>query len=100
MRLFKLQPEAKFICLQILDGLEHMHSKNILHRDLKLENILIQGHQDLEGSKLYEATGSEVSLLKTRYWARLTRIRFRGISCSKKGWCYLFKLSQVGSDLI
>ena len=34
--------EAKYICRQILDGMEHMHAKNVLHRDLKLENILIQ----------------------------------------------------------
>ena len=26
----------------LLDGLAHMHSKNIMHRDLKLENILFK----------------------------------------------------------
>jgi len=46
--------EAKHICSQILDGMEHMHAKNILHRDLKLENILIQGQRDLNGYRLYE----------------------------------------------
>ena len=32
---------SKKITYQILDGLKHMHSKNIIHTDIKLDNILI-----------------------------------------------------------
>ena len=32
---------AKFYFLQILYGLQHLHSKKILYRDLKPENILV-----------------------------------------------------------
>jgi len=31
----------KFFTLQILDGLEYLHSLGILHRDMKADNILI-----------------------------------------------------------
>ena len=32
---------AKFLFRQIILGIKHIHSKNIVHRDIKLENILI-----------------------------------------------------------
>ena len=32
---------AKFLFKQIIEGIEYIHSKNIVHRDIKLENILI-----------------------------------------------------------
>ena len=34
---------GRLIFAQLLDGLEEMHSKNIFHRDIKLENIMIGG---------------------------------------------------------
>jgi serine/threonine protein kinase len=34
---------AKVIFKQIIDGLGYIHSKNIIHRDIKLDNILLDG---------------------------------------------------------
>lgn len=37
---------AKFLCAELILGIEHLHQRNILYRDLKPENILIDvdGH--------------------------------------------------------
>jgi serine/threonine protein kinase len=37
-----LEHELAFIFQQVLMGLNYMHKKNIIHRDIKLENIVMQ----------------------------------------------------------
>ena len=37
------EEEAKFYSIQIAMAIGHLHKQNILHRDLKLENIMING---------------------------------------------------------
>ena len=39
------EPEAAFVCKQVLEGVSYLHQKGIVHRDLKLENILLQDNK-------------------------------------------------------
>jgi len=42
------EDSAKFIMFKIATGVKHLHSKKIVHRDLKLENILLRQNQMYE----------------------------------------------------
>ena len=39
---------AKFLFKQIILGIQHIHSKNVVHRDIKLENILIDFNNNVK----------------------------------------------------
>ena len=42
------EDSAKFIFKQIIEGLAHIHSMNVIHRDIKLDNILLDGHGNIK----------------------------------------------------
>lgn len=42
------EPEAKRIFGQILSGIEHCHTNNVAHRDIKLENLLLDESQNVK----------------------------------------------------
>lgn len=39
---------AKFIFKQIIEGIQHIHSMNVIHWDIKLDNILLDGHGNIK----------------------------------------------------
>ncbi|KAJ3367288.1 hypothetical protein GGF31_007631 [Allomyces arbusculus] len=41
------EDEARRLFAQLVEGVHYMHSKNVVHRDLKLENLLLSSTKDL-----------------------------------------------------
>lgn len=39
---------GRFFMNQLIDSIEYMHKKGVVHRDLKLENILIDDKMNLK----------------------------------------------------
>ena len=42
------EPEARYMCNQLIEALEYCHSLNVAHRDLKCENILLGPNLDIK----------------------------------------------------
>ncbi|XP_052778157.1 serine/threonine-protein kinase NIM1-like [Mya arenaria] len=42
------EPEARHIFSQVAAAMEHMHSQNIIHRDLKAENVFYAGNRSVK----------------------------------------------------
>ena len=61
------EARAKFYAAELMLALEHLHSKDIVYRDLKLENILMdsQGHIILTDFGLSKFFDEQSSLMKT-----------------------------------
>lgn len=56
---------GRFFFHQMLDTLEHMHSKKVVHRDLKLENILLDDNLNLKVADFGFACYKSIDKLKS-----------------------------------
>jgi cell division cycle 2-like protein len=79
------QAELKGIMQQILQGMDHMHSKWFLHRDMKTSNILVHGTgrialADFGLARRYQEPAKAMTQLVVTLWYRAPELLF-GEAC-------------------
>lgn len=56
MRRYLPEPEARFVFVQMCQAIGYCHGMDIVHRDLKCENIMLNRNMDVKigGKSLYQ----------------------------------------------